>query len=635
MRPLRLSSISSCRRAGGWLPSVVRDRAFDRDRDRRRPVARQRVRREAAVEGDPQVALLGELAVRDRRRRAARADESDRYREVGGAFLPQSSFHARVTARVEAMVEAHGWSRALRGRRVRRLPDRAPARPRRDGDPLPGDRAGARAAGGAEADRARRRPPTRSSPGASPRSRGSPPRSSTRTWSRSTPPASRTASPTSRCATSPAPTWAGGSPARDGCDARARGRPDRPGRQRPRRDPRRRPGPPRRQARQRPAQRRAGRRARLHHRLRRRPQRRHPVGPDPDRPLRRHPRLRRSRADLRRRGRRPGRRLRARLPALQAAHRRGAVPARGRGGAPLRPPQRPAPGALALRAGGADGARRRRHPGDVEAARATATPRPATSAAPRWRRSAATAVAMPERTVATGAAATPDRRRRWPTEPTAVRGGSPSRATASSCAAAWAPSSWWRIAGCVAAIAPGSAPVAGAGPRPPRDRTTEGKKKPHRPSPRSEAEKPLTRRAAGRARRRDLRRQPEPATGRRAKRSRAGRAKRTCPTRSGSSPSPAVPSPRFQALDAARAATASLRRIRAGPGTGESVRRRSSAGGPARRRPPPTWRPAKGATASRAERYELAREVGFEVCSLHVVTHGIETSCSLRKSMLK
>ena len=101
---------------------------------------------------------------------------------------------------------------------------------------------------------------------------------------------------------------------------------DRPGRQRARRDPRRRPGPPRRQAGQRPAQRGRGRRARLHHRLRRRPQRRHRVRPDPDRPLRRHPRLRRARADLRRRGRRPGRRLRPRLPALQAAHGRGAVP---------------------------------------------------------------------------------------------------------------------------------------------------------------------------------------------------------------------------------------------------------------------------------------------------------------------
>ena len=44
-------------------------------------------------------------------------------------------------------------------------------------------------------------------------------------------------------------------------------------------------------------------------------------------------------------------------------------PARRRGGAPLRPPQRPAAGAVAVRAGGADGARRRRHPGDVEAAR--------------------------------------------------------------------------------------------------------------------------------------------------------------------------------------------------------------------------------------------------------------------------
>ena len=194
--------------------------------------------------------------------------------------------------------------------------------------------------------------------------------------------------------------------AREGrLDARAGGGADRPGRQRPRRDPRRRPRPPRRQAGQRPAQRRGGRRARLHHRLRRRPQRRHPVRPDPDRPLRRHPRLRRPRADLRRRGRRPRRRLRARLPALQAADRRGAVPARRRGGAPLRPPQRPAAGALAVRAGGLDGARRRRRPGDVEAAR---RPLPlGRRPRPRRRRGAQRRhVAIPERTVATGAAAT-------------------------------------------------------------------------------------------------------------------------------------------------------------------------------------------------------------------------------------
>ena len=146
-------------------------------------------------------------------------------------------------------------------------------------------------------------------------------------------------------------------------------RADRPGRQRARRDPRRRPRPPRRQAGQRPAERRSRGRARLHHRLRRRPQRRHPVRADPDRPLRRHPRLRRPGADLGRPGRRPGRRLRARLPPLQSADRRGAVPARGRGGSALRPPERPAAGCpRALAPGGADGARRRRRPGAGEGA---------------------------------------------------------------------------------------------------------------------------------------------------------------------------------------------------------------------------------------------------------------------------
>ena len=129
-----------------------------------------------------------------------------------------------------------------------------------------------------------------------------------------------------------------------------------------------------------------GRRARLHHRLRRRPQRRHPVGPDPDRPLRRHPRLRRPGADLRRRRRRPGRRLRARLPALQAADRRGPVPARRRGGAPLRPPQRPAAGALAVRAGGARWRSTTSSSGRCRSSPTIAIPRPATSAAPRSRR---------------------------------------------------------------------------------------------------------------------------------------------------------------------------------------------------------------------------------------------------------
>ena len=145
--------------------------------------------------------------------------------------------------------------------------------------------------------------------------------------------------------------------------------------------------------------------ARLHHRLRRRPQRRHRVRPDPDRPLRRHARLRRPRADLRRRGRRPRRRLRARLPALQAADRRGALPQGRRGGAPLRPPQRPAAGALAVRAGGLDGARRRRHPGDVEG------PEDRYPSAGDLGRAAQAALSgeqptLPERTVATGAAAT-------------------------------------------------------------------------------------------------------------------------------------------------------------------------------------------------------------------------------------
>ena len=181
---------------------------------------------------------------------------------------------------------------------------------------------------------------------------------------------------------------------------------DRPGRQRPRRDPRRRPRPPRRQAGQRPAQRRPGRRARLHHRLRRRPQRRHPVRPDPDRALRRHPRLRRAGADLRRAGRRPRRRLRARLPALQAADRRGAVPARGRGGPPLRPSPRPAAGALAVRAG------RCRWPSTTSSSgRCRSRPDDRYPSAGDLGRAAqaalsGTAVSIPERTVATGAAAT-------------------------------------------------------------------------------------------------------------------------------------------------------------------------------------------------------------------------------------
>ena len=126
-----------------------------------------------------------------------------------------------------------------------------------------------------------------------------------------------------------------------------------------------------------------GRRARLHHRLRRRPQRRHRVRPDPDRALRRHPRLRRAGADLRRRGRRPGRRLRARLPALQAADRRGALSratARRRASTPTSTTRRRRPRCTRprcrWRSTTSSSGRCRSRP-------RTATRRPATSAAPR------------------------------------------------------------------------------------------------------------------------------------------------------------------------------------------------------------------------------------------------------------
>ena len=100
------------------------------------------------------------------------------------------------------------------GDRVRRLPDRAPSRPRRHGNPLPGDRAGPGAPGGAEADRPRGRrrrglrPPLR---------RGVEDRRLDRAPERGADLRRRrrgAACPTSRCATSPAPTSPAGSSAR-------------------------------------------------------------------------------------------------------------------------------------------------------------------------------------------------------------------------------------------------------------------------------------------------------------------------------------------------------------------------------------------------------------------------------------
>ena len=64
-------------------------------------------------------------------------------------------------------------------------------------------------------------------------------------------------------------------------------------------------------------------------------------------------------------------------------------PARRRGGAPLRPPQRPAAGALAVRAGGARWRSTTSSSGRCRSSPRIATPRPATSAGRRSRRSAA------------------------------------------------------------------------------------------------------------------------------------------------------------------------------------------------------------------------------------------------------
>ena len=75
------------------------------------------------------------------------------------------------------------------------------------------------------------------------------------------------------------------------------------------------------------------------------------------RPSRWARRLRRPRADPRRGGRRPRRRLRARLPALRVPGRRAAVPARHRRGHALRPPGGGAARPARARGGAAEGAR--------------------------------------------------------------------------------------------------------------------------------------------------------------------------------------------------------------------------------------------------------------------------------------
>ena len=95
----------------------------------------------------------------------------------------------------------HGWASEHR-HGARRLPGRGAARPRRDGRRLPRPRPRARARRRAEAARARSWPTTSRSASGSCASRGWPPRSTTRTSSRSTTPARSTGSCTSRCATS-------------------------------------------------------------------------------------------------------------------------------------------------------------------------------------------------------------------------------------------------------------------------------------------------------------------------------------------------------------------------------------------------------------------------------------------------
>ena len=146
---------------------------------------------------------------------------------------------------------------------------------------------------------------------------------------------------------------------------------------RPRRRARRRPRAPRHQARQRPA--RPGG-SRLPHGLRAHQARALDGGHDEARPLGRNARLRRARADPRRAGGRARRRLRARLPPVLHADRRGPVQARGRRGAAVGAPARPAAQAVrARRPGGrsttSSPARSRRTP-------RSATRRPGTSVAP-------------------------------------------------------------------------------------------------------------------------------------------------------------------------------------------------------------------------------------------------------------
>ena len=121
--------------------------------------------------------------------------------------------------------------------------------------------------------------------------------------------------------------------------ARARGADRRPGRRGARRGARRRARAPRRQARQRPAR---PRRPRLSDRLRAHQARALDGRGDEARALGRDARLRRAGADPRRARRCARGRVRARLPAVLHAHRRGPVPARDRRGEAVGAPLRPA-----------------------------------------------------------------------------------------------------------------------------------------------------------------------------------------------------------------------------------------------------------------------------------------------------